>query len=209
VRVTDTVEVLDCEELPENVAVPELVLDCWALLVNEEVPVTIELNVGLTEGPGAAETDGVTVIVTVSVLEIRAVAETLIEVVDVLVIIPVIVRVELEEEETVFFIVRVGLAESLRLLVILGVTVEHALAVEVLLGFNERVFVLVGIVERDEVPVAVCVLVTAGERERVEDAVCVFDFVIVLVALDEPVEVLVAVIELVLVLVTKFVLVAT
>lgn len=58
-------------------------------------------------------------------------------------------------------------------------------------------------------PVAVCVLVTAGDRERVEDAVCVFDCVIVLVALDEPVEVLVAVIELVLVLVTKFVLVAT
>ena len=209
VRVTDTVDVLDREELPENVAVPELVLDCWALLVNEEEPVTIELNVGLTEGPGAAETDGVTVIVTVSVLEIRPVAETQIDVVDVLVIIPVIVRVELEEEETVFLIVRVGLAESLRLLVILGVTVEHVLAVEVLVGFNERVFVLVPIIERDEVPVAVCVLVTAGERERVEDAVCVFDCVIVLVALDEPVEVLVAVIELVLVLVTKFVLVAT
>jgi len=209
VRVTDTVEVLDCEELPENVAVPVLLLDCGALLVNEEVPVTIELNVGLTEGPGAAETDGVTVIVTVSVLDIRPVAETQMEVVDVLVIIPVIVRDELEEGETVFFIVLVGLAESLRLLVILGVTVKQELAVEVLLDINERVFVLVGIIERDEVPVAVCVLVTAGDRERVEDAVCVFDCVIVLVALDEPVEVFVAVIELVLVLVTKFVLVAT
>ena len=209
VKVPEWVEVLDCEELPENVAVPVLLLDCGALLVNEEVPVTIELNVGLTEGPGAAETDGVTVIVTVSVLEIRPVAETQIEVVDVLVIIPVIVRDELEEEETVFFIVLVGLAESLRLLVILGVRVKQELAVEVLLDINERVFVLVGIIERDEVPVAVCVLVTAGDRERVEDAVCVFDCVIVLVALDEPVDVLVAVIELVLVLVSKFVLVAT
>ena len=182
-RVPDTVVVLDCEELPENVAVPELVLDCWALLVNEELPVTIELNVGLTEGPGAAETDGVTVIVTVSVLEIRPVAETQIDAVDVLVIIPVIVRVELEEGETVFFIVRVGLAESLRLLVILGVIVEQELAVELLLDINERVFVLVGIIERDEVPVAVCVLVTAGERERVDDAVWVFDFVIVLLSI--------------------------
>jgi hypothetical protein len=121
----------------------------------------------------------------------------------------VIVRVELEVEETVFFIVLVGLAESLRLLVILGVRVEQGLAVEVLLPSNERVSVLVPATERDNVPVAVFDLVRSAERERVDDAVGVFDCVMVLVPLDEPVDVLVAVIELVLVLVTKFVLVAT
>ena len=74
-----------------------------------------------------------------------------------------------------FLIVLVGLVESLRLLVILGVTVEHVLAVDVLLPINDRVSVLVGIRERDTVPVAVCVLVRGAERVRVEDAVGVFD----------------------------------
>jgi hypothetical protein len=58
VRVPDTVEVLDCEELPENVAVPDEVLDCWALLVYVTVPVTVAVSDGLTDGPGAAETVG-------------------------------------------------------------------------------------------------------------------------------------------------------
>jgi len=209
VSVPECVDVLVCEELPENVAVPELVLDFWGLRVYITVPVTVAVSEGLTDGPGAAETEGVTVIVVVSVLEIRGVAETHADAIEVLLRAPVIVKVELEEGETVFLIVLVGLAESLRLLVILGVTVEHVLAVEVLLGFNERVFVLVAGIERDEVPVAVWVLVTAGERERVEDALDVFDCVIDLVPLDEAVEVLVAVIELVLVRVTKLVLVAT
>ena len=74
-----------------------------------------------------------------------------------------------------FLIVLVGLVESLRLLVILGVTVEHVLAVDVLLPINDRVSVLVGIRERDTVPVAVWVLVRGAERVRVEDAVGVFD----------------------------------
>jgi hypothetical protein len=165
VRVPECVDVFDCEELPENVAVPELVLDCALLRVYDGVAVIIAVSDGLTDGPGAAETDCVIVIVTVSVLEIRGVAETHADAVDVLLSAPVIVRVELEDEETVFLIVLVGLTESLKLLVILGVTVEHVLAVEVLLAINDRVSVLVPGIERDEVPVALCVLVTAGERD--------------------------------------------
>lgn len=97
VRVPECVEVLDCEELPENVFVPELVFDCWALLLYDEVPVIIAVSDGLTDGPGAAETVGESVSVTVSVLEICGVAETQVDAVDVLLIIPVIVSVELED----------------------------------------------------------------------------------------------------------------
>lgn len=136
-------------------AVPVLLLDCAALRVYDRVPVIVAVSDGLTDGPGAAETVDVTVIVTVSVLETRGVAETHVVAVDVLVIRPVIVRVELVDGEPVFLIVLVGLVESLRLLVILGVTVEQVLAVEVLLGINDRVSVFVAITERDEVPVAV------------------------------------------------------
>jgi hypothetical protein len=209
VSVPECVEVLDCEELPENVAVPELVLDCWALLVYVTVPVIVAVSVGLTDGPGAAETEGVTVIVTDSVLERRGVAETHADAINVLLSAPVIVKVELEDGETVFLIVPVGLVESLRLLVILGVTVEHVLAVEVLLAINDLVSVLVPATDRDEVPVDVCDLVRGAERERVEDALDVFDCVIDRVPLDEPVEVFVAVTELVPVRVTTRVLVAT
>ena len=95
VRVPECVEVFDCEELPENVAVPVLLLDNAALRVYDRVPVIVAVREGLTEGPGAAETDGVTLFVTVSVLEIRGVAETHVVAVDVLVIRPVIVKVEL------------------------------------------------------------------------------------------------------------------
>lgn len=97
VRVPECVDVLDCEELPENVEVPVLLLDCWALLVYDGVAVIVAVSEGLTDGPGAAETDGVIVFVTVSVLEIRGVAETHVDAVDVLLIRPVIVRVELED----------------------------------------------------------------------------------------------------------------
>jgi hypothetical protein len=109
----------------------------------------------------------------------------------------------------VFLIVLVGLVESLRLVVILGVTVEQELAVEVLLPSNERVSVLVPPIDRVNVPVAVFDLVRGADRDSVDDAVGVLDCVIVLVALDDPVDVLVAVTEVVLVLVIKFVLVAT
>ena len=97
VRVPECVEVFDCEELPENMFVPELVFDCWALLVYVTVPVIVAVSDGLTDGPGAAETVGESVIVTVSVLEIRGVAETHVDAVDVLLIRPVIVSVELED----------------------------------------------------------------------------------------------------------------
>ena len=165
VRVTDIVDVFDCDELPEKVVVAVLVFDCAALRVYVTVSVILALNVGLTDGPGAAETVGVTEIVIVSVLEIRGVAETRVDKLGVLVIRPVIVSVELVDGETVFLIVPVGLLESLRLLVILGVTVEHALAVDVLLGIRVLVSVLVAARERDEVPVAVCDLVRGAERE--------------------------------------------
>jgi len=175
VKVPECVEVFDCEELPENVVVTVLVFDCAALRVYDRVPVIVAVSDGLTDGPGAAETVGVSDIVTVSVLEIRGVAETQVDEVDVLLIRPVIVRVELVEGETVFLIVPVGLFESLRLLVIPGVTVEHALAVDVLLTIIVLVLVLVTAMLAEEVPVAVCDLVRGAERVRVEDALGVFD----------------------------------
>ena len=165
VNVPECVEVFDCDELPEKVVVAVLVFDCAALRVFVTVPVILALSDGLTEGPGAAEIVGVTEIVTVSVLEIRGVTETHVDEVDVLLIRPVIVSVELVDEETVFLIVPVGLTESLRLLVILVVTVKQGLAVDVLLGINVLVSVLVAARERDEVPVAVCDLVRGAERE--------------------------------------------
>jgi len=107
----------------------------------------------------------------------------------------------------VFLIVPVGLIESLRLLVILGVTVEQTLAVEVLLAIRVLVLVLVAKRLTEEVPVAVSDFVKGAERDRVEDALEVFDCVIDRVPLDEPVDVFVAVTELVPVLVTAIVLV--
>ena len=152
-----------------------LVFDCAALRVFVTVPVILALNVGLTDGPGAAETVGESEVDTETVLETRNEPETEDVIVDVLLIRPVIVSVELVDGESVFLIVLVGLAESLRLLVILGVTVEQVLAVDVLLGINVLVSVLVAARERDEVPVAVCDLVRGAERVRVEDAVGVLD----------------------------------
>ena len=166
---------MDCDELPEKVVVPVLLLDCAALRVNEGVCVSIALNVGLTDGPGAAETVGESEIDTETVLETRNEPETEVVMVDVLLIKPVSVSVELVDGEPVFLIVLVGLAESLRLLVILGVRVEQVLAVDVLLGIRVLVSVLVAARERDEVAVAVCDLVRGAERVRVADAVGVLD----------------------------------
>lgn len=90
-------EVLLWDELPENVVVPDVVLDSWALLLYVTVPVILAVSVGLTEGPGAAETVGESLIVTVSVLEIRPVPETQEVAVDVLLIGPVIVKVGVED----------------------------------------------------------------------------------------------------------------
>lgn len=86
-----------CDELPENVVVPVLVLDPSVLLLYVTVPVILGLKVGLTEGPGAAETVAESLIVTVSVLEIRAVPETQEVAVDVLLIGSVIVKVGVED----------------------------------------------------------------------------------------------------------------
>jgi hypothetical protein len=155
--------------------VPELVLDCAALLLYEEVPVILALSVGVTDGPGAAETVGESEVDAETVLETRNEPETEVVIVDVLLIKPVSVRVELVDGEPVFLIVLDGLTESLRLLVILGVTVEQVLAVDVLLGIRVLVSVLVAARERDEVPVAVCDLVRGAERVRVADAVGVLD----------------------------------
>jgi hypothetical protein len=97
----------------------------------------------------------------------------------------------------VVLIVPVGLTESLMLAVILGLTVEQVLAFEVLLDFRVRVPVLVRATDAQDVADAVWDRVGGEERVGVEDVVCVFDCVIDLVPLDDPVEVFVAVTELV------------
>jgi hypothetical protein len=74
-----------------------VVLDSRELLLYVTVPVIVTLSVGLTEGPGAAETVGESLIVTVSVLEIRPVPETQDVVVDDLLIGSVIVKVGVED----------------------------------------------------------------------------------------------------------------
>jgi hypothetical protein len=160
------------------VVVPVVVLDSRELLVYVTVPVIVTLSVGLIEGPGGAETVAELLFVTDSVFEIRPVAETQVVAVDVL-------------------LVPVGLTESLMLAVILGLTVEQVLAFEVLLDFRVRVPVLVRATDAQDVADAVWDRVGGEERVGVEDVVCVFDCVIDLVPLDDPVEVFVAVTELV------------
>jgi len=83
----------------------------------------------------------------------------------------------------------------------LGLKVEQVLAVEVLLPLNDRVPVLVWTADAQDVAVAVWDRVISEERVGVEDVVCVLDCVIDLVPLDDPVDVFVAVTELVPVLV--------
>jgi hypothetical protein len=78
------------------VVVPVVVLDSRELLLYVTVPVIVTLRVGLTEGPGGAERVAESLIVTVSVFEIRPVAETQVVAVDVLLIGSVIVKVGVE-----------------------------------------------------------------------------------------------------------------
>ena len=77
--------------------VPVVVLDSRALLVYVTLRVIVALKVGLIEGPGAAETVAESLIVTVSVLEIRPVPETQVVAVDVLLIKSVIVKLGVED----------------------------------------------------------------------------------------------------------------
>ena len=207
-KVVEPVEVLELDELPENVAVAVCVLVCGADLVNDADPVFMAVWEGLLVKPGGPDLVAETDPVIECVREPRTVAETQEEVVDVLLWRLVRVEVGVIEEERVFLcIVTVGVNESLNEDVSFGELDERGLELDVLVDRKLRVLVLVWPTVRVWVGVALCVLEPTGDLDRVGEAEDVLLDVIVLVPLDDPDDVFVAVRVAVPVRVTRIVLV--